>query len=161
MEVKNQYEMSIRIIYKKTPSTVTQIHIAANVKHVIITMMKHNLALCVLSLDHKVAYHPNNNNFPQKEDKSKEILVYKPLTHPALCHQVTIGCIVHATKTVKDIKFNKTIDSAFIDWLCKHKIYIEINALRHEAIHIVGYLLKHHPNITHHDTLKETLSEQL
>jgi len=73
-------------------------------KDFITTTMKHNPVLLNISLNHTAAYHPNNNEFPQKENKFlKYFLVHEPSTHPSLQKQVTVGCIVHTSKTIKDI----------------------------------------------------------
>jgi len=161
-EVEHQFETSIRIVFKKPATHGTNIHVAANVKEFITTMMKHDPALSILSFDHAVAYHPNNDEFPKKEDEFKKFfLIHHQPTQSALRNHVTVGCIVRTSKTVKDIKFNKTDEGPFVDWLDKHKIFIEINTLGYKSTRVVGYLLRLHPNITHRDSLKDMLAEHL
>jgi len=88
-------------------------------------------------------------------------MIHNPSAHPSLKNQITVGCILCTSKTIKDIKFTKTNNKAFIDWLKECKIFIEVDSLGYEATRMVGYLLTLHLNITHHATLKETLVEHL
>jgi len=72
------------------------------------------------------------------------------LTHPALCNQVTLDCILHSMTSFKDLKTKTKDKLTFLECLSKHQIYIEANSLVFDVIRIAGYLLKLHPNITHH-----------
>jgi len=86
---------------------------------------------------------------------------YPASTHPALRNQVTIGCIIHSSTTIKEIKNKKIETTTFLKCLNKNQIYIETDSLRYEVTQVVGYLLKLHPNITHHDSMKELFAEYL
>jgi len=94
-EVKHRFETSIQIIFKKPTKHGTEIHVAANVKEFIHTMMKFDPALSVISLDREVAYHPSNDKFPKLEDKfKKNFMLHEPAPTqpPATTSQLAASC---------------------------------------------------------------------
>jgi len=125
-------------------------------------MKLYDLAFSLLVIDCQTTYHPNNNNFPKTEDGFKQFFYLHPTsTHPALCTHVIVGCIIQSSKTIKEIKNTKIETVSLLKWLNKHRIFIKADSLGYDVTHIVGYLLKLHPNITHHDSMKELITEHL
>jgi len=124
--------------------------------------MKVDPSLSVLSLDKKSTYHPSHDDFPvQEEAFTKYFLVHPTSPKPGQRRIVTIGCVLWSSKTIKDIKFTKVAPFPVIDWLSSNKIFIEADALGHEFTHVVGHLLRVHPQITHRTFLKDTLDDDL
>jgi len=48
-----------------------------------------------------------------------------------------------------------------MEWLKKSNTYIEVDSLGRQMIWMLGYLFFLHPNMTHHVSLKGTISEAL
>ena len=160
-QVSAAFETSIRILFRKIPKAGTEFNVSANVKNVILAMLKADPSLSVLSLDKQSAYHPSHDEFPVSEESFKAFfLVHPPPAKSARRRTVTVGCVLRSSMTVKAIKFAK-IDPPIIDWLTLQKIFIKADALGHDITHVVGHLLRIHPKITHQNFLKDTLKEDL
>jgi len=155
-------ETSLRITFKKPLKTGTEINVAANVKLWMDTMMKADTTIDVLGFDRQAVFQPAKHNFPSKEDKFKQFfLLHETSNNPALKNQITIGCILRSTRSISEIK-NTTVDNGtFIDWLDKHRIFLEADHLGHENTKVIGFLLKVHPRIVHRDALKDALISHL
>jgi len=159
---KHEFETPIRILFSQTPKAGTDFNVSANVKQVILTMLKADSTLSVLSLDKKLTYHPLHNDFPASEENFKTYFLVHPASTKPVKHQsVMVGCILCSSKMVKTIKFDKIEPSPVIDWLRSHKIFIEADALGHEVTRVVGHLLRIHPKITHQLYLQDTLEDDL
>jgi len=125
-------------------------------------MKSYDPAFSLLALNCQMTYHPNNDNFPKTEDGFKQFVFLHPAsTHPALHNWVTVGCIIHSMKMIKEIKNTKIKTTSLLEWLNKNCIYIKADSLGYKITHVVGYLLKLHPNITHQDSMKELIAEHL
>jgi len=125
-------------------------------------MKSFNPALSLLALDCQSSCHLSNDEFPKTEEGFKKYFFLHPtLMHPVLRNQVTVGCILCSSITIKEFKTKMTNTTSLIKWLTKHQIYIEADSLGYEVTCITSYLLKVHPNITHHDFLKELLTKHL
>jgi len=155
-------ETSLRITFKKPLKSGTEINVAANVKLWMDTMMKADTTIDVLGFDRQAVFRPDKHNFPSKEDKFKQFfLLHETSNNPALKNQLTIGCILRSTWSISEIK-NTTVDNGtFIDWLDKHCIFLKADHLGHENTKVIGFLLKVHPQIVHHDALKDALISHL
>jgi len=83
-------------------------------------------------------------------------------THPAnTTTHIINGCCLTSHWTTCEIKFNTTMQTKFIDWLAKEKIFLESDSLGITKTATVGYLLKLHTHITNCTTLKEMLCVEL
>jgi len=103
---KHEFETPIRILFKKIPKAHTDFNVPANVKQVILAMIKADHTLSILSLDKKSAYHPSHDDFPASEDHFKNFFLIHPSSAlPNRRRSVTVGCLLRSSKTVKDIKF--------------------------------------------------------
>jgi len=60
-------------------------------------------------------------------------------------------------RTMREIKFDTTKTTKFIDWLKKGKIFIESDSLGITKTTTVGYLTKLHPRLTNRTFLKPLL----
>jgi len=63
--------------------------------------------------------------------------------------------------TVRDIKFDSTTTTKFLDWLSKEQIFIESDSLGISKTATVEYLFKLHPHLTNRTFLKPLLVETL
>jgi len=61
---------------------------------------------------------------------------------------VIIGCTITSDRTLRDIKFDTTTPTKFIDWLKKEKIFVESDSLGVQKTVTAGYLFKLHPRLT-------------
>jgi len=58
---------------------------------------------------------------------------------------------------MRDIKFDTTTTTKFINWLKQEKIFIESDLLGIAKTKTIGYLTKLHPKLTNHTFLKPLL----
>jgi len=64
-------------------------------------------------------------------------------------------------RTVWEIKFDTMMQTKFVDWLAKEKIFLESDSLGITKTATIGYLLKLHTRITNCTILKELLNDKL
>jgi len=75
--------------------------------------------------------------------------------------QIIIGCYITSDRTLKEIKFDSTHMTKFMDWLKKEKIFAEVDLLGVKKTVTIGYLMKLHTRLTNCSTLKELLLNEL
>ncbi len=74
---------------------------------------------------------------------------------------IIVGCHLTSERTIRDIKFDSTKTTKFIDWLAKEEIFIESNSLGIKKTATVGYLTKLHPRLTSRTNLKPIMIDEL
>jgi len=88
-------------------------------------------------------------------------LVHLRSNNPAYKNQLTIGCILKTSKLITNLKETKLTDGKLLDWLVQHKIFIKDDTLGHDVTKVIGFLLRVHPRVVHHDALQEMLLQKL
>jgi len=74
---------------------------------------------------------------------------------------IIVSCHLMSNCTIREIKFDTTKTTKFIDWLSKEKIFLESDSLGISKTFTIRYLLKIHPHITNCTSLKMLLQEEL
>jgi len=74
---------------------------------------------------------------------------------------VMVGCIMHSTCPIAEIKYSMTESHSMFEWLSQQHIFITANTLGHAATQVIGHLFHLHPRVTHRTTLCDKLSEHL
>ena len=77
------FETPIRILFSQMPKAGTDFNMPANVKQVLLTMMKADSTLLVLSLDKKSTYHPSHDAFPTSKENFKLYFLVHPTSTKA------------------------------------------------------------------------------
>ena len=116
--------------------------------------------MTVLSLSKQKSFAPKTDNFPKDEAKFKELF----LIHLQSCktaHLMVIGCILHTTKTINELKSSDDPNTSLLPWLCAHQIYVTADSLSHHVTRTLGHLVHIHPQVTCQSTLQETLFDAL
>jgi len=91
----HEFETPIQILFLQMPKAGTDFNMLANVKQVLLTMMKADSTLSVLSLNKKLTYCPSHDAFPtSKENCRVYFLVHPTSTKAANQQTVAAGCIL-------------------------------------------------------------------
>jgi len=80
---------------------------------------------------------------------------------PGTKQYIIVRCHLTSERTIREIKFDSTKMTKFIDWLAKEQIFIESNSLGIKKTATVGYLTKLHPRLTSCTNLKPIMIEEL
>jgi len=98
---------------------------------------------------------------PATENEFKKFFTVDAETTTGNKSQVIVGCYITSDRTLKEIKFNSTRTTTFMDWLKKEKIFIDMDLLGVRKRVPIGYLFKLHHCLTNCSNLKNLLSEEL
>jgi len=98
--------MDVCMIFQLLQSHCGTFNLMHKMKQLIAKLMHYDLTLAINSLtDDDNALFPQFDKFPMKETNFKQYFVVHPIPkHPIYCNQITIGCHLLSTKTIRNIK---------------------------------------------------------
>jgi len=97
--------------------------------------------------------------FPTNKSKFKKFFAISTDTCVTANKQhIIIGCQLLSEWMLKEINFDKT-KLQLLEWLAKNKIFIELDFLGVHKTTTVGYIMKLHPQLMNHTTLKALIQQ--
>jgi len=160
---KPEIETEIRATFKIPQKHHGDFNPTQRMKQMIAEMRKYDATIAIHALEgDEEALYPQYDKFPTKENEFEQYFFIHPIPNrPIYRNQITIGCRMLSTRTINDIKKATNDTTTMMEWLKKNDAYIEVDSLGRQTIRTLGYLFFLHPNMTHHVSLKGTISEAL
>jgi len=135
----------------------------SNSMHSLFTeMLKYDSTITILNDKDDQQLQLNIDAIPMSEAEFTKYYTVTQDTRPAHAKlHIIVRCHLMSDCTIREIKFDTTMQTKFIDWLAKEKIFLESDSLVISKTSTVGYLLKLHTRITNRTMLKEMLVNKL
>jgi len=159
--VQRAHKYTIRAYFPK-PCANLKFNPSNSMRLLFQEMLKYDSTITVTTDKDDTQLQLNVDSIPTTETEFTKYFTVMQDTRPANnTPHIIVGCRLMSDRTIREIKFDTTTQTKFIDWLAKEKIFLESNALGITKTATVGYLLKLHTRITNRNTLKELLREEL
>jgi len=159
--VQRAHKYTIRAYFPK-PRANLKFNPSNSMRLLFVEMLKYDSTITVINDKDDQQLQLNVDAIPTNEaDFTKYFTVMQDTRPTNTKPHIIVGCRIMSDRTVREIKFDTTTQTKFIDWLAKEKIFLESDSLGITKTATVGYLLKLHTRITNRTTLKELLHEAL
>jgi len=163
--INHQYVTPLRMTFKIPAKSSTKFALAANVKQVIHAMLYYDETLAFVAFDgisDNSTLYVKHDQFPDTKETFKEYFqVHAMSSKTPVKNTVTVGCIMHSTCPIAEIKYGMTKSHSMFEWLSQWCTFITADTLGHATTRVIGHLFHLHPRVTHHTTLHDKLSEHL
>ncbi len=155
--VNRTYNYTIRITFP-APRAKAKFNPLTNTRLFFQEMLKHDSSITVTSHTDSKQIALATNAIPTNEDEFNKFFTVSTDTRGIdNKSHVIIGCHLASDRTLKEIKFDSTSTTQFIDWLKKERIFAESDSLGVTRTATIGYLTKIHTRLTNRTTLKELI----
>jgi len=135
---------------------------SSNMCQLMMEMLKYDLTIMVVNIHNKDQLQLATDAVLTTEAEFTKYFTVINDTHPTGKQpHIIVGCHLMSERTIHNIKFDTTHTMKLLDWLSKHKIFIESDSLGITKTSMIGYLSKLHPRLTSRKNLKLTLEEAL
>jgi len=159
--VQRTHKYTMRV-YFPMPRATTKFNPISSMRLFFKEMLKYDSTITVTSMIDDQQIQLAIDAVPALEGEFKKFFVVTNDTRPTgTPPHVIIGCNMMSEQTVREIKFDSTQMTPFMDWLKKEKIFLESDSLGITKTMTVGYLTKLHSKITNRTFLKPLLNDFL
>ncbi len=159
--VQRTHKYTVRV-YFPMPRATTKFNPISSMRLFFKEMLKYDSTITVTSMIDDQQLQLNIDAVPALEGEFKKFFVVTNDTRPTgTPPHVIIGCTMMSERTVREIKFDTTQMTPFMEWLKKEKIFLESDSLGITKTATVGYLTKLHSKITNRTFLKPLLTDYL
>ncbi len=149
-------------MYFLTPCTKDKFNPVTNMHMLFSEMLKYDPLITVENPTDDNQIQLATGAIPMKKEEFKKYFMVTHDTHPQGTQpHIIIGCYLTSKCTIRNIKFDSTQTTKFINWLSKAKIFIKSDSLGIKNTATVGYLSKVHPRLTNRTHLKPILIDKL
>jgi len=139
------------------PLVTTKFNPIASMRFLFKEMMKYDSTITVTNTSNDNQIQLAHDVVPTLEEEFKKYDTCPVGTPP----HVIVGCHMMSDCTMRNIKFDTTATTKFIDWLKQEKIFIKSDLLGITEMTTVGYLTKLHSKLTNCTFLKPLLLSML
>jgi len=159
--VQRTHNYNVRV-YFPMPRAHLKFNPSTSMQLLFIKMLKYDSTLTVANEKDDQQIQLTTDAVLQKEEEFKKYftVMSDPCPTGNKPH-IIVGCKLMSNRSLRDIKFDMTTSTKFIDWLKKEQIFLESDLLGISKTSTIGYLTKIHPRITNHMTLKNLLSDEI
>jgi len=159
--VNRLHNYMIRITFP-SPCMKAKFNLLTNTCSFFQEMIKHDSSITVTLIIDSKQIVLASDMIPINKEEFKKFFTISTDTHGIdnISH-VIVGCHLTSDHTLKEIKFDSTSTTKFIDWLKKEKIYAEADSLGVNKTVTIEYLMKIHTRLMNRSTLKELLVDIL
>ncbi len=148
--------------YFPMPRATTKFNPIASMRFLFKEMLKYDSTITVINTSDDNQIQLAHDVVPTSEEEFKKYFTVTNDTRPVgTPPHVIVGCHMMSNRSMRDIKFDTTTTTKFIDWLKQEKIFIESDFLGITKTTTVGYLTKIHPKLTNRTHLKPLLLSML
>ncbi len=158
--VKRTHVYTIRITFP-APRTKSAFNPITSTRILFKEMIKYDSTLTIVIPNDSKQISLSTDAIPATEAEFKKFFTVDAETTKGNKSQVIVGCHITSDRTLKEIKFDSTRTTTFMDWLKKEKIFIDADSLGVRKAVPIGYLFKLHHRLTNRSNLKELLSDEL
>jgi len=159
--VQRTHNYTVRV-YFPMPRANTKFNPAASMRLFFKEMIKYDSTITVFNPTDDQQIQLAYDAIPASEAEFKKFFTVSNDTRPTSTKpHIIIGCYMMSERTVREIKFESTTTTKFLDWLAKEQIFIESDSLGISKTATVGYLFKIHPHLTRRTFLKPLLVDLL
>ncbi len=159
--VQRTHNYTVRA-YFPMPRANTKFNPISSMRLLLKEMLKYDTTITIPSMCDDQQLQLQIDDVPALETEFKKFFTVTNDTRPTNTPpHVIIGCHLMSERTMREIKFDTTTTTQFIDWLKKEKIFIESDSLGITKTVTIGYLTKLHPRLTNRTFLKPLLQDFL
>ncbi len=159
--VNRTHKYTIRAYFPK-PRANLKFNPSTSMRLLLAEMLKYDSTITIINDRDDQQLQLNIDAIPSSEAEFTKYFTVTQDTCPTHAKpHIIVGCRMMSDRTVREIKFDTTVQNKFIDWLTKEKLFLESDSLGITKTATIGYLLKLHTRITNRTSLKEMLREEL
>jgi len=159
--VQRTHKYTIQV-YFPMPRANTKFNPASSMRLFYKEMLKYDSTLTVYNITDDKQIQLVHDSIPGSEAEFKKFFTVTNDTRPTGTKpHIIVGCHMMSERTLREIKFDSTTSTQFLDWLKKEQIFVKLDALGISKTATIGYLFKLHPHLTNRTHLKPLLREVL